>query len=219
MTELLRQEMRPGDYIRPLVAAGIDAASTSALMVIASNVKLTTTASDNRDLQVSDVRHLISELLRQADPQQEIKQMALTGENRVEETLNRCNAERTFAAISLACHIFQFDNGRWPASLNDLVPKYLGVVPVDPWGNGEETFGYKVIKGVLPDGRDRPLIFDRCESRDGLFYRADEPLYSFYIPAGRTRPYGFRAKTGGQFRDVAGWAPKHIGTPTTRPIE
>ncbi len=138
---------------------------------------------------------------------------------RVAETFNRSNAERTMAAMSLACHLFCADRDRWPTSLDELLATYLPEAPPDPWGDGIQTFAYVLIKGGLPDGSDRPLVYCRCWSPDGLFFRIDAPQYGRYSQDGSTKP-SIDMKHGGQFRDVAQWvpAPGHREGPTTRPL-
>jgi hypothetical protein len=37
------------------------------------------------------------------------------------------------AGTALACERFRQANGEWPSALNQLVPKYLTVVPIDPY--------------------------------------------------------------------------------------
>jgi hypothetical protein len=131
---------------------------------------------------------------------------------------NRAASERAMAAMSLAAHLFRHQAGRWPASLEELATK-LPRVPVDPWGDGKETLGYVVIKGGLPDGSDRPLVYARCDSPDGLFYRVDSPQYSFYSNDGSNRLRELQSR-GGQFRDVTRWTPRPLpdGAPTVRPL-
>jgi hypothetical protein len=94
-----------------------------------------------------------------------------------------------------------------------------GGLPIDPWGDGKQTFGYVLIKGGLPDGSDRPLAYDRCNSADGMFFRVDQPEYGFYNGDGSNLPPA-QQKHGGQFWDVASWVPaaKVPGAPTTRPL-
>ncbi len=123
------------------------------------------------------------------------------------------------AAMSLACHLYRFDNGHWPGSLDDL-SAYLPEMPIDPFGDGKQTLGYALIKRGLPNGSDRPLVYSRGDMKDGLFFRTDVPAYSFYFGDGSNKP-SRNQKQGGQFRDVASWAPE-AGThpaPTTRPLE
>jgi hypothetical protein len=139
--------------------------------------------------------------------------------DRVIETTNRVNVERYMVAMSLACHLYRFDAGKWPKSLDDLA-NYLPEIPIDPFGDGKQTLGYVLIKGGLPDGSDRPLVYSRGGMKDGLFFRTDEPAYSYYNGIGSNKS-GNKQKQGGQFRDVASWAPEE-GThpaPTTRPLE
>ena len=140
--------------------------------------------------------------------------------DKVLDTMNRSNGELTFAAMSLACQLYRAEKGAWPDSMEQLAPKYLPRVPIDPWGNGRETFGYVVIKGGLPDGSDRPLVYSRFRSEDGLAYRLDEPQYGYYPGDGSQTPEG-RKKHAGQFRDVSRWVPVAIapGEPYTQPLE
>jgi hypothetical protein len=103
--------------------------------------------------------------------------------------------------------------------LNDLT-SYLPEIPIDPFGDGKQTIGYALIKRGLPDGSDRPLVYSRGHMKDGLFFRTDAPAYGYYIGDGSHKP-ARNQKEGGQFRDVASWAPE-AGThpaPTTRPLE
>jgi hypothetical protein len=139
--------------------------------------------------------------------------------DRILETVNRCQTERDLVAMSLAAHVYQYKHGTWPANLDELKTE-LPRVPIDPWGDGKQTLGYALIKGGLPDDSDRPLVYSRCGMKDGLFFRTDEPEYSFYNSDGLNRTAGQR-KQGGQFRDVAGWVPAEGKTnaPTTRPLE
>jgi hypothetical protein len=212
-----------------LVSIGIRAQICNRFEIITSNVVLTEDPGDSKDLQASVARELIGQLIKQRDAKTEVNEMLRDEGVKVStinkpsidgciETDNRVNAERAMAAMSLACHLYHFDNGDWPKSLDDL-RGYLPNVPVDPWGDGKQTLGYVLIKGDLPDGSDRPLVYDRCNSADGLFFRVDEPEYSFYNSDGSNLPPNKR-KHGGQFRDVASWAPaaKVPGAPTTRAL-
>jgi hypothetical protein len=225
LTALMYRNPDKNNLVRMLVADGIDALTASRGLVIASAVKLTTDPSNTHDLQVATARRLIDELLNQqtaADPWKKILDprvdQRLTEESidRIKETINRVNGERTFLAMSLACHVFRFEKNRWPQSLKELVPAYLPRVLIDPWGDGKQTFGYALIKGGLPDGWDRPLVYSRCWSPDGLFYRTDEPEYGFYNSDGSKLPNA-QQKHGGQFRDVTVWTPEPeaAGQPTT----
>ncbi len=116
--------------------------------------------------------------------------------------------------MSLACQLCRFEKSHWPASL-DEVTAYLPGPPADAWG----ALGYALIKGGLPDGSDRPLVYSHIRSKNGIFYRIDEPQYGFYVDDGTTQPASLR-KEGGQFRDVSLWAPaKNKSGPTTRPLQ
>jgi beta-lactamase regulating signal transducer with metallopeptidase domain len=222
MGHLTRQHARPHYIIRALVAAGFDAFACERLMVIAAWGSYTKDVTDTRALQPAIAQAMIRQLLDQQDPDAQARDVNQAdpaeledpkGRSRLAEQLARVFAERDFVAISLACHLYRLDHQQWPQSLDQLVPAYLPRLPVDPWGDGKQPFGYAVIKAGLPDGMDRPLVYCRCTSKDGLAYQPDEPQYSFYNPAAGSKQLG-------QFRDIAGWIPDHQlpGGPTTRPI-
>ncbi|MDB5324816.1 MAG: hypothetical protein JWM57_385, partial [Phycisphaerales bacterium] len=125
-------------------------------------------------------------------------------EKRIRETINRWNADKTLAAMSLACQLYYADQGTWPEQAADLVPGYLPLIPIDPWGDGKQTFGYVLVAKGRPDGADRPLVFDRCESSDGLSFTTTRPLYDFYTGDGSNDPENQRRHLG-QYRDVSAW--------------
>ncbi len=223
-------------FVRFLVSKGIQAEILNRLEVITSNVVLTKDPNNTKALQTSAARELIGQLLAHRDAKAEVNdvlhdesEMFHTDSNanpilkpsidRIIETSNRLNAERGLVAMSLACHLYRFDTGQWPKSLNDL-NSYLPSVPTDPFGDGKQTLGYALIKGALPDGSDRPLVYSRAGMKDGLFFRIDVPAYSFYVGDGSQLP-AQKQKQGGQFRDVAGWAPPEEShpIPTTQPLE
>jgi hypothetical protein len=216
-----------------LVGEGCTALAMYRLMIISSNIALGADGQQSDALPVASAKELIAALLNQADAETRMAQIlklepprgpggAATSKptiTRVTETFRRIDAERTFAAMSLASHIFYFEQKRWPNSPEELASMLPGGLPKDPWGDGKQTFGYVLIKGGLPDGSDRPLVYDRCNSADGMFFRMDQPEYSFYNGDGSSLPTAQR-KLGGQFRDIASWVPaaKVPGAPTTRPL-
>jgi hypothetical protein len=214
MCELLEQrpEQR-GGFLRTLVAGGVRALASVRILIIASDVQLTSDRADHRGLQLDAARWLIGRLLDQRDARvvanrfkTEALSMGDRGMTGAIETFNRVNVERTFAAMSLACHLFIHDHSRWPNSIDELVPAYLPHESVDPWGDGHQMIGYVLIKGGLPDGADRPMVYSRCGARGKLFYRVDQPEYGFYTDDGTNanRPHH---NPSGQFRDVASWVP------------
>ena len=231
LTDMLKNQP-PESLVRLLVAMGIDALNSSKLTVMVANVEITEDARNHHDLPLATATQWIARLLDHPDAQTE-RDQALKGEgpgalnnpvftatrDRILETVHRCQTERDFVAMSLAAHVYQYKHGTWPANLDELKTE-LPRVPIDPWGDGKQTLGYALIKGGLPDDSDRPLVYSRCGMKDGLFFRTDEPEYSFYNSDGLNRTPGQR-KQGGQFRDVAGWAPAEGKTngPTTRPLE
>ena len=232
LARLMRKDPPTHDLVPQSVAAGIDAAGMYRLLMITSAIRLTADPADGQALQITSARQLIRELLDQQSSESQIRQClgadyeavksdlgeAGTSIAKAAERFNRSNAERTMAAMSLACHLFRTDKGRWPTSLEEILATSLPGVPADPWGDGTQTFAYVLIKGGLPDGSDRPLVYSRCESQDGLFFQIDAPQYGFYASE-KEKPLPER-KRGGQFRDVARWVPvpgRRVW-PTTQPL-
>jgi hypothetical protein len=175
------------------------------LEVVTSSIALTKDTRDSRSLQATVARQLIGELMdhpntrdqaaifiRVYGPDMKGAPSSLPGS--IINILNSVDAERDLAAMSLGCHLYRLDTGHWPHSLHEL-RKYLPHMPMDPFGDGTQSLGYALIKGGLPDGSDRPLIYSRCRSTGPLSFRADEPEFCAYVG------------DGGQFRDVASWFP------------
>jgi hypothetical protein len=231
LADLIKNQ--PGEVlVRLLVAEGIEAMDSLRLMVIVSGVTITEDEHNQRDLPLTTANRWITRLLDHPDAQAELDQ-SLKWEptspatdarfksslNRVLVTIRRVQAERDMTAMALAAHVYQHEWGSWPESLEELKME-LPQVPVDPWGDGKQTLGYVLIKGGLPNGLDRPLVYSRCNMKDGLFFRTDEPEYGFYNNDGSDRPAS-KQKQGGQFRDVASWAPAEGSQPeaTTQPLE
>jgi hypothetical protein len=80
---------------------------------------------------------------------------------------NRIRMERRLAAVALAVRLYRADHGdRWPASLDQLTPRNLPSVPIDPFDPALMPLRYAVIKGGKPDGSDRPIVYS--VSDDGV---------------------------------------------------
>ena len=107
-------------------------------------------------------------------------------------------AHRRAAAVSLACQLYRADHGRYPDRLDDMVPKYLPSPPADPFHADGRAMGYTLLRGSLPDGGDRPIIYfgvDESELAVG-----NTPQYEWIMDL---RP-GVAAR---QYRDVSRFAP------------
>lgn len=61
----------------------------------------------------------------------------------------KCQADGILAGakLVLACNRFARDEGRWPETLAQLVPNYLGAVPQDPFDGA--PFRYSAEKGLV----------------------------------------------------------------------
>ena len=205
--------------IQPLVALGVRMLAASRLEVITSDVALTSDAADAKELQISTARALIQQLFDNKDPEaryagllrreEAAAKIDTTQKERFLTQMRRGQMEFNLAAMSLACHLFQFDKHRWTASIEE-VTAYLPAAPKYAWG----PMRYVVVKRQ-PGNNDRPLVHSRCNSTAGLFYPTSEPQYSWFPGVGP----GDR-KQGGQFRDVTLWAPTRPNpAPTTQPLK
>lgn len=215
-----------------LVGAGCTALAVYRMMIITSSITLTADGQNATALPTRTARRLIMTLLNTPAAETQMSEImkneggssfaqifTAPSLNRATETFRRISAEENLAALSLACHVFYFQNHRWPNSPLELATELPGGLPKDPWGNRGQTLGYVLIKAGLPDGSDRPLVYCRCQSDNGLFFRIDQPQYVFYNTDGSSLPLQ-KQKHGGQFRDVASWVPdpeKSPG-PTTRSL-
>lgn len=70
----------------------------------------------------------------------------------------RYSAVRRTLAIALAIGLYRAQNGRWPTTLDALVPDFLPSVPRDPLVAGDEPIALIILHGVLPGGADRPML-------------------------------------------------------------
>ena len=205
--------------VDPIVGLGVRMVSMHRLEVIAANLSLTVDAADDRRAQVHVIKELIRELWDGRDPSVKFTAVLdhaaatheLTDRDRFLLVMRRGQMEQRLAAMSLACHVIRFDKSCWPASLTELLT-YLPTEPTDAWGK----MGYALVKAEGFPGPDRPLVYSRYLSKDGLFYRIDEPQYDLYFGDGSNLPAKQR-KEGGQFRDVTRWVPTRTNrSPTTR---
>jgi hypothetical protein len=223
MAELF--EAQPSKSYTPfLVAQGFRALAYYQLLVITSGVILTDDPANKADLNVDSARELVTRLVKQPNGLQILvtidarltfseRDALKTRRVNVANVAKRIDAERGCAAVSLACHLYKFKLGIWPDSLGLIVPDYLAEFPLDPFATGK-TIGYVLIKGGLPDGSDRPLVYFRADSRDGLAFRLDGPQWGFYAGDGSNAPVS-QQKHYGQFRDIARWeqSPNYAGQP------
>jgi hypothetical protein len=72
------------------------------------------------------------------------------------------------AAVALALERYRSANGRWPKSLEELVPTYLKAVPLDPY-DGKPLRFKRQVEGVVvyalgPDGEDNGGAFGTLNS-------------------------------------------------------
>jgi hypothetical protein len=115
----------------------------------------------------------------------------------------RVRMERRLAAAALAARLYRLDHaGQFPPSLEALVPAYLPQVPIDPAAPDGRPLKYLIIKGGLPDGGDRPIVYsvgtdgtDRtAEVGPGKAGLPNQPVYDY-------------CRGVDQWRDLKRWAP------------
>jgi hypothetical protein len=88
------------------------------------------------------------------------------------ESQARTQAELRCAVAAVACERYRKAHGRWPASLEDLVPAYLRAVPMDSFTRAPVRYR-RLADGVLiscrgPDGADDGGTPDRQRGDVGL---------------------------------------------------
>lgn len=114
----------------------------------------------------------------------------------------RLVAARRATVVSLAAQLYRGDHGRWPATLEALVPDYLPMVPRDPFFDPERPMGYLLLSGALPDGGDRPLVYFELDGKVNKAAPPAEPCYGWN-------------RGDRQWVDLSRWSP----TPTTAPAQ
>ena len=129
--------------------------------------------------------------------------VALTNFGRAIEQDIRVRMERRLAAVSLAVRLYRVDRaGAFPPSLEALVPKYLPQVPVDPAAADGRPLRYLIVKGGLPGGGDRPIVYS--VGTDGLDRTAEAGPDKAGLPP--QPQYGYWNGPD-QWRDLTRWTP------------
>lgn len=117
------------------------------------------------------------------------------------EQYYRIISERRTTAVALACHLYRADHGQWPDRLDALAPAYLPAVPADPYHADGRPIGYAILKGRLPDGGDRPVLWFDAGPVDASI--PAEPTYGWYTDGAAMRTY----KECRQYRDLLRFTP------------
>jgi hypothetical protein len=101
------------------------------------------------------------------------------GEQAFGESMRRRNAGNLMLQADLAARLFHHEQGRWPASLDELVPSYLPVVPLDPYSDGNQPLQYRaeqdgfVLYSVGMDETDNGGKFGNFQTYFGGGYDYD----------------------------------------------
>jgi hypothetical protein len=125
------------------------------------------------------------------------------------ETNFRVVMERRVTAVNLAAQLFRADHGHWPRGSEDLVPAYLPAIPGDLYHDDGRTIGFVVLRGGLPDGGDRPMLyFDPSDTNDVIVPTA--PSYGWLMD-----PRPGKRRDVRQYRDLSRFVPP----PSTQAVE
>jgi hypothetical protein len=104
----------------------------------------------------------------------------------------RHHADLRCAAVAIAVERFRQKHQRWPADLSELVPDFLGKIPLDACDG--QPVRYKrlgdsvVIYSVGPDGNDNGGNLDRDATKPGT----DRGMRLWDVPQRRQPPRGGR---------------------------
>jgi hypothetical protein len=99
---------------------------------------------------------------------------------------NRDDAMRRLLMTEAALRLFRSEHGRWPASLNELVPDLLSKVPADPFSDRPIVYRctddgyllYSVGGNGVDDGGQRATIFGAVQEQTGdLFFDASSEVF------------------------------------------
>lgn len=125
------------DLVRLLTASSYQGTVLRRLLAIAGSAPVVSgkEAEGGAGVRAEAMRDLMNVLLDQREPEANLIEIfGPPGKAWVDETwtpeqamrtLARANRERTVAAMAVACRLFQAERGRWPGSVEDLVPDYL----------------------------------------------------------------------------------------------
>jgi hypothetical protein len=108
----------------------------------------------------------------------------------------RALTERRVAAIELAIRLYRVDHhGNYPASLNELTPRYLPAVPLDPMAVGATPMRYRpeakppVVYSVGEDGKDDGGTSLPNDGPKGDRWQQSDAVYPLEpLPAPATKP-------------------------------
>ncbi|HXE55552.1 MAG TPA: hypothetical protein VN541_21190 [Tepidisphaeraceae bacterium] len=112
--------------------------------------------------------------------------------------------ERRAAAIAIAIQLYRARNGRWPTTLQALVPEFLPAVPRNPMIPGDKPIEYVIFRGVLPGGHDRPMLRFAVGPSAAASHPIPEPCFG----------WGYDAEEHDdiQWRDLSRWYPAPAAT-------
>ncbi len=112
----------------------------------------------SKSTSVKGVQNINSDLTPITQANRVFEQLFGSASNKYIETHFRHKTERRAAGVMLAMRLYEIDHaGAIPASLDELVPKYLPAVPVDPFSNDKRPMSY--VREMTVDGVATPVIY------------------------------------------------------------
>ena len=103
----------------------------------------------------------------------------------------RSLAMKCMAGVALAIRLYQIDHGRRPATLAELLPKYLPKIPTDPFSPEGKPIGYQpnlpqpVLYSVSVNGIDENGQYE-LDSEKYVDWEAKD--YPFFLNGDRPEP-------------------------------
>ncbi len=129
-----------------------------ALRVMTEYVAITRLAPHEREARLQAVAASVRGMPK--DP----ARIFLPAVDRLLSAIQRAQTQFRCMAVALAAERYRQERGRWPATLEKLVPDYLGEVPPDPYDNKSLRFRWLddgvLVYSVGGDGRDDKGTFD-----------------------------------------------------------
>jgi hypothetical protein len=92
-------------------------------------------------------------------PRELVNDVLLPSLSRYFAATERVLAESRLLRTMLAVRLFRGAHGRWPASVDELVPEFLTATPLSPARRDGARVEFVVLPSGRPDGADRPMVY------------------------------------------------------------
>jgi hypothetical protein len=171
----------------------------------------------NRAVEVAKLpperqRSALKALMAETKTQNVLLRLLLPAVDKVGDACNRTAAEYRSAALAIAAERYRREQGRWPGTLTELVPRYIDHIPTDPFDGAPLRLG-RFAEGILVysvgyDGQDNGGAIDLKNPTGagadlgfrlwdvGRRRQSSRPLESPASPADRLAPAAVPPKQG-----------------------